>query len=152
MVDVGGKENAPRYAAAQALVTMKPTTLGAILAHGLKKGDVFACARLAGIMAAKRTAEWIPLCHPIPLDNVEVSLEPRGDDQVQIISKVRTVWRTGVEMEAMTAVSAGASASIPAVRFVPASTARKVLPFGGCTAKSWRMLFAPGLCASRVNT
>lgn len=108
MVDVGGKENTPRYASAQALVTMKPTTLDAILSHGLKKGDVFACARLAGIMAAKRTAEWIPLCHPIPLDSVEVSLEPRGDDQVQVISKVRTVWRTGVEMEAMTAVSAAA--------------------------------------------
>lgn len=108
MVDVGGKENTPRYASAQALVTMKPATLDAILSHGLKKGDVFACARLAGIMAAKRTAEWIPLCHPIPLDSVEVSLEPRGDDQVQVISKVRTVWRTGVEMEAMTAVSASA--------------------------------------------
>lgn len=108
MVDVGGKESTPRYASAQALVTMKPATLDAILSHGLKKGDVFACARLAGIMAAKRTAEWIPLCHPIPLDSVEVSLEPRGDDQVQVISKVRTVWRTGVEMEAMTAVSAAA--------------------------------------------
>lgn len=108
MVDVGGKENTPRYASAQALVTMKPATLDAILSHGLKKGDVFACARLAGIMAAKRTAEWIPLCHPIPLDSVEVSLEPRGDDQVQVISKVRTVWRTGVEMEAMTAASAAA--------------------------------------------
>lgn len=108
MVDVGGKESTPRYASAQALVTMKPATLDAILSHGLKKGDVFACARLAGIMAAKRTAEWIPLCHPIPLDSVEVSLEPRGDDQVQVISKVRTVWRTGVEMEAMTAASAAA--------------------------------------------
>lgn len=108
MVDVGGKENTLRYASAQALVTMEPATLDAILAHGLKKGDVFACARLAGIMAAKRTAEWIPLCHPIPLDNVEVSLEPFGGNQVRILSKVRTVWRTGVEMEAMTAVSAAA--------------------------------------------
>lgn len=108
MVDVGGKENTPRYASAQALVTMKPATLDAILAHGLEKGDVFACARLAGIMAAKRTSEWIPLCHPIPLDNIEVSLEPHGSSQVQITSKVQTVWRTGVEMEAMTAVSAAA--------------------------------------------
>lgn len=108
MVNVGGKENTLRYAAAQALVTMEPATLDAILAHGLKKGDVFACARLAGIMAAKRTAEWIPLCHPIPLDSVEVSLEPFGENRVRIISRVRTVWRTGVEMEAMTAVSAAA--------------------------------------------
>lgn len=108
MVDVGGKEKTLRYAAAQALVTMEPATLDAILAHGLKKGDVFACARLAGIMAAKRTAEWIPLCHPIPLDSVEVSLEPLGENRVRIISKVRTVWRTGVEMEAMTAASAAA--------------------------------------------
>lgn len=108
MVNVGGKENTLRYAAAQALVTMKPATLDAILSHGLKKGDVFACARLAGIMAAKRTAEWIPLCHPIPLDSVEVSLEPFGENQVRILSRVRTVWRTGVEMEAMTAVSAAA--------------------------------------------
>ena len=108
MVDVGGKENTPRYASAQALVTMKPATLDAILAHRLKKGDVFACARLAGIMAAKRTAEWIPLCHPIPLDSVEVSLEAFGENQVRILSRVCTVWRTGVEMEAMTAVSAAA--------------------------------------------
>lgn len=108
MVDVGGKEKTLRYAAAQALVTMEPATLDAILAHGLKKGDVFACARLAGIMAAKRTAEWIPLCHPIPLDSVEVSLEPLGENRVRIISKVCTVWRTGVEMEAMTAASAAA--------------------------------------------
>lgn len=108
MVDVGGKEKTLRYAAAQALVTMEAATLDAILAHGLKKGDVFACARLAGIMAAKRTAEWIPLCHPIPLDSVEVSLEPLGENRVRIISKVRTVWRTGVEMEAMTAASAAA--------------------------------------------
>lgn len=108
MVNVGGKENTLRYASAQALVTMEPATLDAILAHGLKKGDVFACARLAGIMAAKRTAEWIPLCHPIPLDSVEVSLEPLGENRVRIISKVRTVWRTGVEMEAMTAASAAA--------------------------------------------
>lgn len=108
MVDVGGKEKTLRYAAAQALVTMEPATLDAILAHGLKKGDVFACARLAGIMAAKRTAEWIPLCHPIPLDSVEVSLEPLGENRVRIISKVHTVWRTGVEMEAMTAASAAA--------------------------------------------
>lgn len=108
MVNVGGKESTPRYAAAQALVTMQPTTLEVILAHELEKGDVFACARLAGIVAAKRTPEWIPLCHPIPLDSVEVFLEPQGNNQVQIRSKVRTVWRTGVEMEAMTAVSAAA--------------------------------------------
>lgn len=108
MVDVGGKENTLRCAAAQALVTMQPATLEAILVHGLSKGDVFACARLAGITAAKRTADLIPLCHPIPLDSVEVSLEPLGENRVRIISRVRTVWRTGVEMEAMTAASAAA--------------------------------------------
>lgn len=108
MVDVGGKENTPRYAAAQARVTMEPATLEAILSHGVKKGDVFACARLAGITAAKRTADLIPLCHPIPLDRVEVSLEPLGETQVRITAKVSTLWRTGVEMEAMTAASAAA--------------------------------------------
>lgn len=108
MVDVGGKKNTFRAAAAQAMVKMEPDTLQKILAHEIGKGEVFACARVAGIMAAKRTAELIPLCHTIPIDGVEVSIEICSGHQVRITAQVHTTWHTGVEMEAMTAVSAAA--------------------------------------------
>ena len=108
MVDVSGKEVTSRTASAVGRISMSKDCFDMVAQGRAKKGDVLGVARVAGIMAAKRTAEWIPLCHPIPLDSVEVSLEPFGRNQVRIISKVHTVWRTGVEMEAMTAVSAAA--------------------------------------------
>jgi cyclic pyranopterin phosphate synthase len=87
---------------------MAPATLARIRDRSLAKGDVMEVARLAGIMAAKRTAELIPLCHPLPLNAVEVDLAPEGTDRLRIEARVQTVGRTGVEMEALTAVSVAA--------------------------------------------
>ena len=108
MVDVGDKAYTRRSATAQARVRMQPQTLQCILSGNVPKGDVFACARSAGIMVAKRTAEWIPMCHPLPLDGIEVQCSVQGEDCVQITATVRCTYKTGVEMEALTAVSAAA--------------------------------------------
>jgi len=108
MVDVSGKEETPREALASALLRMQPETLALIQAGELPKGDVFACARVAGILAAKRTPELIPLCHPIPITSVCVDFEAAAVDQLRITARVRTTYRTGVEMEALTAVSVAA--------------------------------------------
>ncbi len=108
MVDVGGKPVTDRAATACARVVMQPATLCVILAGEAKKGDVFGIARIAGIMAAKRTAELIPLCHPLPISAVSVELEADGPDSVSVIAMVRTTGRTGVEMEALTAASVAA--------------------------------------------
>jgi cyclic pyranopterin phosphate synthase len=106
MVDVGGKALTERVARARGSIKMQPQTLSAILANSLKKGDVLAVARVAGILAAKRTPDLIPLCHPIPLTDVQVEL--RADESLPgIIAEVtaRATWKTGVEMEALTAVT-----------------------------------------------
>jgi cyclic pyranopterin phosphate synthase len=107
MVDVGAKDVSERVCTARGEVTMARATLDAIVGGATPKGDVFATARIAGIMAAKRTSEWIPLAHPLPLDAVEVLLVPDAAAScVRVEATVRTHWRTGVEMEAMVAVSA----------------------------------------------
>ncbi len=108
MVDVGAKPETTRSATARARVVMQAATLRMIAEGSARKGDVFGVARLAGIMAAKRTAELIPLCHPLPLSAVAVELEADGDDAVAITASVRTTGRTGVEMEALTAVTVAA--------------------------------------------
>ncbi len=109
MVDVSGKDVTVRSATARARVTMLPATLALIAAGTAKKGDVLGVARLAGIMAAKRTAELIPLCHPLPIDAVSVDLTPdSAGPAVEIAATVRTTGRTGVEMEALTAASVAA--------------------------------------------
>ena len=106
MVDVSAKGVTVREAVARGEVTMQAATLAAIAAGGVPKGDVLAVARLAGIMAAKRTADLIPLCHPLPLSHVDVELTPDpGGSRVRIESRVRVEARTGVEMEALTAVA-----------------------------------------------
>ena len=105
MVDVGGKPQSRRRAVAQAQVRMAPETARRL--RELPKGDALATAQLAGIMAAKRTSELIPLCHPLPLTNVEVALDIR-EESVEIRATVETVAQTGVEMEALTAVSVAA--------------------------------------------
>jgi len=105
MVDVGDKPETARAATARARVVMQPETLRMILAGQAKKGDVFGVARLAGIMGAKRTADLIPLCHPLPITAVTVDLAADGDDAVAITATVKTTGRTGVEMEALTAAS-----------------------------------------------
>ena len=107
MVDVGGKPVTRRVCVARGEVRMAPDTLRRIAEGGLPKGDVLATARLAGIQAAKRTAEWIPLCHPLPLDAVEVELTPDpAGSRVLIEARAQAHARTGVEMEALVAVSA----------------------------------------------
>jgi cyclic pyranopterin phosphate synthase len=105
MVDVGGKELSRRRAVARAEVRMAPET--ARILRQLPKGDALATAQLAGIMAAKRTSELIPLCHPLPLTHVEVTLDVR-DDSVEIVATAETTAQTGVEMEALTAASVAA--------------------------------------------
>ena len=107
MVDVSDKPETARTATARARITMQPATLQVIMGGTAKKGDVLGTARLAGIMAAKRTADLIPLCHPLPITAVTVSLEP-GEDAIEIAATVRTTGRTGVEMEALTAASVAA--------------------------------------------
>jgi cyclic pyranopterin phosphate synthase len=108
MVDVGAKPETAREAVATASVVMQTATLRMILDGTARKGDVLGVARIAGIMAAKRTAELIPLCHPLPLTAVALDLAAEGEDRVAITATVRTTGRTGVEMEALTAVSVAA--------------------------------------------
>ncbi len=106
MVDVSAKRPTVRQATARGRVRMKRGTLRAVLAGEVRKGNVLTTAQLAGIMAAKRTHELIPLCHPLPLTSVDVRLEPGEDGQsIEIEATVRTTAQTGVEMEALTAVS-----------------------------------------------
>jgi cyclic pyranopterin phosphate synthase len=105
MVDVGGKPRERRRAVASGRVAMSPETATAL--RSLPKGDALATAQLAGIMAAKRTSELVPLCHPLPLTSIGVELEV-GEGGVQIVATVETTAQTGVEMEALTAVSVAA--------------------------------------------
>ncbi|MCH7539067.1 MAG: cyclic pyranopterin monophosphate synthase MoaC [Proteobacteria bacterium] len=105
MVDVSDKEVTERVATAKGTVVMAPETLKRIMAGGVKKGDVLSVARLAGIMGAKRTAELIPLTHPLPLASVTVDLKPEPKrNAIEITATCKTTARTGVEMEALTAV------------------------------------------------
>ena len=108
MVDVGTKPTTARLARAEALVSMQPETLRLITNRQVAKGDVFEVARLAGIMAAKRTPDLIPLCHPLGLDHVAVTLSAADERTVRIEATVGIEGRTGVEMEALTAVSVAA--------------------------------------------
>ena len=109
MVDVGAKDETHRVAVAEGRIEMRPETLRLILEGGHDKGDVLGIARIAAIQAAKRTAELIPLCHPVPLTRIEVDLEAAvgGADAVHCRAQAETVGRTGVEMEALTAVQVG---------------------------------------------
>ncbi len=107
MVDVSGKPETSRTATACAEVLMQPATLAVIAGGTAAKGDVLGVARLAGIMAAKRTADLIPLCHPLPISAVTVDVTA-GAAAVEITATVRTTGRTGVEMEALTAASVAA--------------------------------------------
>jgi cyclic pyranopterin monophosphate synthase len=107
MVDVGGKEASDRRAVAQAVVRMSPQTIDALRRGDAPKGDVVGTARIAGIQAAKRTAELIPLCHPLPLSFADVTAEI-GEREVVLTAEARTRAETGVEMEAMTAAAVAA--------------------------------------------
>jgi cyclic pyranopterin phosphate synthase len=106
MVDVGGKAESERQAIAEGSVVMRPETLDTILAGDARKGDVLGTARIAGIMAAKRTHELIPLCHPLMLNKVSVDIEPdHALPGLRVTATARVTGRTGVEMEALTAAS-----------------------------------------------
>jgi cyclic pyranopterin monophosphate synthase len=109
MVDVGGKPPSARAAVARGRIELSREALHAVISGRSKKGDVLGVARIAGIQAAKRTAEWIPLCHPLPLDALELEFLPElSPPSIAIEARARTTARTGVEMEALVAVSAAA--------------------------------------------
>ena len=109
MVDVGPKAETRRVAVVSGKVIMKPETLRRIMDKKMEKGDVFGVARVAGVMAAKRTAEIIPLCHPLNLDTVEIGFQPDvRHSEVKIETKVKSTGKTGVEMEALVATAAAA--------------------------------------------
>src|SRR5471032_809307 len=108
MVDVTEKAVTSREAVAEALVRMRPETLQIIVSGGHRMGDMFAVARIAGIQAAKKTSDLIPLCHPLMLTGVKVELSAEGDDAVRIVARCKLSGQTGVEMEALTAASVAA--------------------------------------------
>ncbi len=108
MVDVSEKDVTVRRAVARGVLQMESATLSRILEGDMPKGDVLSVARTAGIMAAKRTAELIPMCHPLPIDSVEIEISAHGDRQLRIDAAVQVTARTGVEMEALTAASIAA--------------------------------------------
>ena len=109
MVDVGGKAISERVARAAGAVLMQPATLALIREGNIKKGDVLTVARIAGVMAAKRTADLIPLCHPLPINKIGLELAyNEAESAIEIQATVKTSGRTGVEMEALTAVSVAA--------------------------------------------
>lgn len=111
MVDVSGKKASERVAVAEGRVRMAPETLRLVEEGKAEKGDVIGVARLAGIMGAKKTSELVPLCHPLPIDGIEVDIAPDPElPGLRIEATVKTAGRTGVEMEALTAVSAAALA------------------------------------------
>jgi cyclic pyranopterin phosphate synthase len=108
MVDVGQKPETDRTAVASALVRMKPETLDMILNQQISKGDVLGIARVAGITGSKRTPDLIPLCHPLRIISVDIEFKPINDACIQVRGTVRAIDRTGVEMEALTAVTTAA--------------------------------------------
>ena len=108
MVDVTAKPSTPRSARAEGFVMMRPETLNKILRHQVKKGNVLETARIAGVMAAKKTAELIPMCHPLCITHAQIDFEPNEETgTIRLESRVSLTGQTGVEMEALTAVSVG---------------------------------------------
>lgn len=108
MVDVGEKSITVRTAKAYGKITMQPETLQALLSAQLKKGDGLAAARIAGIQGGKRTSELIPLCHNIPIDRIDLRFEPESECVLGIFADAKCTYKTGIEMEALTAVSVAA--------------------------------------------
>ena len=108
MVDVGEKAVTTRTARAEGRIRMQKETLQALLSAQLKKGDGLAAARIAGIMGGKHTSDLIPLCHPVPVDQIKISFEQESDTVLRILADTRCSYKTGIEMEALTAVSVAA--------------------------------------------
>ena len=122
MVDVGGKPATPRRARVEARVIMSPEAFAALQARALPKGDAVAVARVAGLLAAKRTAELIPLCHPLPIEHIALTLEPDEEScAVQVSCTVATTAKTGIEVEAFTATAIAAVALYDMIKAVDPS-------------------------------
>ncbi len=141
MVDVGDKAVTARRAVAAARVLMSPATRALALAGQGPKGPVLETARLAGIQAAKRTAELIPLCHPLPLDAVDVRIEPEGEQALAIVASASATWRTGVEMEALTAAAVAALTLVDMLKAVEKTlvvTDLRLLEKSGGRSGDWR--------------
>jgi cyclic pyranopterin monophosphate synthase len=142
MVDVGHKPDTERLAVARGSVRMAPETLALIIEGNMKKGDVLTVAQLAGIMAAKRTAELIPLCHPLQLSHIDVTCQPNeAESRVDIEATVRLRGKTGVEMEALTAVSVAALTIYDMAKAVDRHmqlTAIRVVHKSGGQSGDWR--------------
>lgn len=139
MVDVSAKAETSREATAEAYVHTTTEVLALITSSGMPKGDALAVARIAGIMGAKKTSELIPLCHPLPISKVTVDFEP-GTDTVRILAAVKTRGVTGVEMEALTAVSTAALALYDMIKAVDkhaSITDMRVLAKSGGKSGSW---------------
>ncbi len=139
MVDVGAKDTTARIAIAESLVEMVPGTRDKMFGGDLPKGDAVAIARIAGIMAAKRTPDLIPLCHPVQITAVEVDIEP-VEQGARIEARVETVGRTGVEMEAMVAASTSALAVYDMVKGIERGaqvTAVRLLSKSGGKSGQW---------------
>lgn len=105
MIDITGKEVSTRIAIANGKIKLKPETINKILKGEIEKGDVISTAKIAAIMAAKKTAEIIPLCHPIPLTNINVNIKIIGEELIEVETTVKTEAKTGVEIEALTATA-----------------------------------------------
>jgi cyclic pyranopterin phosphate synthase len=141
MVDVGGKPVSARRAVATARVLMLPATRALALAGQGPKGPVLETARLAGIQAAKRTADLIPLCHPLPLDAVDVTIAPEGDTALTVTASAQATARTGVEMEALTAVAVAALTLIDMLKAVEKTlvvTDLRLLEKSGGRSGDWK--------------
>jgi cyclic pyranopterin phosphate synthase len=141
MVDVGEKPVTRRLARASGQVRMNPATLARIRDRQIGKGDVLEVARLAGIMAAKRTGEWIPLCHTLPLDSLSVDFEFLADDRLGITATACATARTGVEMEALVAVSVACCTVFDMVKSADRAariTEIRVLEKSGGARGDWR--------------
>ena len=140
MVDISQKNASHRVAIATGKVCCSPEVIGAIRNQNFAKGDVLSVAQLAGIMGSKRTSDLIPLCHVLPVDSVQVELHIEGESAIQIRSTVQTVWKTGVEMEALTAVSVAALTVIDMVKSMDKSVyieAIKLLHKSGGKGGNW---------------
>ena len=141
MVDVSAKPTTLRRAVAEGFVCMRPETVALIRAGGVEKGDALAVARIAGIQGAKRTADLIPLCHPIRLDRVGVELEPAGEGRFRVEVEAVGVDRTGVEMEALAGVAAAALTLYDMIKGVDRSafiTDLRLLSKEGGRSGSWQ--------------
>ncbi len=141
MVDVGGKPVTARRAVAAARVLMQPATRALALSGQGPKGPVLETARLAGIQAAKRTAELIPLCHPLPLDAVDVTITPDGDAALEVTAEAQATARTGVEMEALAAVAVAALTLVDMLKAVEKTlviTDLRLLEKSGGRSGEWK--------------